>query len=1037
MGTLWGQGYNAVPMISVRIIAAKLQAKIQAGRTMTRQQFLSNTGLPILLLILAWITVGDLATNPNHLPGIDTYWHVTLIDEGADRIRDGEPLVPISETINAGTRYLFDTDGTYPQFVYWVSIFVALITGNAGTAYGLLMFAAIAVAQLSFYFGFRSRVGNPGALVGAIAFAYAPFTLTAVAPEGRYPALLAVSTTPLILAGGLSLIDAPSRRIWILGTGAAALSVGFHAMVFYIAIIPIVFILGLYALNSKKGPKRLALAGSIVFAGVLVAWILLPDGISDFSESGGVAGVVAASSESVGGRADTGTSSDIVPFSIRWNSFDVGLRSSNLNYAGLGLAIAGILTMVLVRRRDVFIFGTGAIFAYVLATGSITPFWDQIPLATRLEPRRFLFPAYLGVSVVIAIGFSNLIDQMMVDRSRKTVAIYGSLIVVVCGLILFDSIPMAKRIAPIPDDQRLEWTTALVDQDIDGRLFWNSGSGFATYYFGGRETGLEVTGRYRSVDQALRSGFPQTAITELALLNTRAVLTDEHSFEALPKALQNASFEEVARWDSRVLLVSAAPSSIFMNQTVDAGLIGVAGTGFWSKIFPNSVPIDKPDLVPEELLKSIKIIVLSAHSFSDVSKVENVLSDYVRAGGRVILEEPNLSGPELFDSRSRIDDVPPEFSVSNSDGNVDVLPFSADGQTFRGVYYESDSAGEVTFSGTTPDGQIVPLVTKRTFGDGAIYLVCCNIGNHIVGTSDQALAKAVREYFGSEIGTFRSNWPTSFNADYERVSPSHFELTYESESDTPILISLIGINNRSLVTESGDPIQIVKFGPISAAVLPKGEHTIVLKPRSNLFQAFPVSVWFIGLALAGTILSFGWTPLARAGNSYAEVAASLARTIFTIASSSIRPLWAGTLDIPGGTLYSDSPKTTTSFEMSSDDADTVEVVKSDDNGVVVSLYLSVEASTSETLTFAAEELCLRTTEGRVVEADSSKGSEMKASPQFALLSLIGKRSRRLANYISLQNGDSQSGYVVFKLNGTEKASSLFLVGNPSDQISYL
>ena len=71
----------------------------------------------MLLLVLGLTCVmGDVLLDPGNLPGTDTYWHVTLIDEATDRLKSGQPIGPISESINAGHSYLYDTGSTYPNF---------------------------------------------------------------------------------------------------------------------------------------------------------------------------------------------------------------------------------------------------------------------------------------------------------------------------------------------------------------------------------------------------------------------------------------------------------------------------------------------------------------------------------------------------------------------------------------------------------------------------------------------------------------------------------------------------------------------------------------------------------------------------------------------------------------------------------------------------------------------------------------------------------------------------------------------------------
>ncbi|NQW21511.1 MAG: hypothetical protein HQ477_12465 [Chloroflexi bacterium] len=990
--------------------------------------------IPLGMILLAWVTVGDLATHPDNIPGIDTYWHITLIDEATDRFLAGEPMGPISETINAGLPYLYDTGSVYPEFVYWVSILVALASGGAGAAYGLLMFGAIAIAQMAFYYGFRSRLGSPGALIGSFAFAYAPFSLTAVAPEGRYPALLAVSTTPLVLAGVMSLIDRPTRTIWLVTVGAVLLSVAFHPMVFYIAAVPIGLIGFIFSLDLKVGPKRLAFAMSAIVIGVLVAWILLPDGISDMTNIGGQ---ITAVSGDVGGRAAAGTASDIVPFSIRWNSFDTSLRLSNLNYAGLGLVLASLLTLVLVRRRMVVIFGLGTLLAYVLATGSLTPLWDQIPLAARLEPRRFLFPAYLGAGLVIASGVSFWIYQYQLNRTRRNLAIYGSLIVVVCGLLLFDVIPMVRRIAPIDHDQYQEWTSRINESgaDIDGRLFWNSGSGFATYYFGGRETGLEVVGRLGTVDANLRSGYEESALSELALFNVRSVMTDEGAFRTLPPALEKYGFHEIGRWATRVLLASEFPGSTFMNQTVDVGLVGSASLPYWSKIFPNSVPISSPVDVRTEVLNSMKIIVLSGYSISDVERNENTLRDFVNRGGILIIEEPNRSGNNLFGISHTLEDVPRNFSVPSEDGTIDVIPFEIGGLTFRGVSYEE--SGELTVSGTTSDGETVRLVQKSRIGDGAIYWVCCNIGNHIVEANDRALGKIVYEYFESEVGGFRSIWPTEFDATVIRSGPSDFDITYSADENTPLLISLAGLSRRVMELETGEKIDLVPFGPIISTVLPAGSHTVSLSTQSQLVSIPATVIWLFGLGSAGLVLSAGWQPLTRVGGTYAGVVIESTRFMLRSLVRLAVPLWGGVIEFSGGSLNADSPRIAESFDVYINDKGILERYRSSNAELkLASVFVFVKSGKSEQLSFSVGDLRLSDGDGNVFEPFTGTGEKVEQTPEFELLSILGKRQNRLQGEFRLQSGESVSGHVLFEFGGSDHVGYLYIYGDPEKRIEF-
>lgn len=994
-----------------------------------RKWLLSNIAIPLVILVVTWMVLGDLMRNPDHLPGTDTYWHVTLIDEAIDRFKAGEPIGPISESINAGQPYLYDTDTTYPQFAYWVSIITGVLAGGAGTAYGFLLFAASLTAQLTFYFGFRSRFGQVGSVIGAMAFAYAPYTMTSVAPQGRFPALLAIATMPAILAGTMSLIDHPSRRIWVLTAVAVAFSAAFHAMVFYIAVIPIAIIGLIYGLTKKVSPARFGLVLSVAIAGVLLAWILLPDAIADPTQGGGVA-QVAVTSAGPGVRATTGGDDVILPFSIRWNSFDVSLRPSNENYAGIGIVLAALIALVLGLRKQIVIFAFGAAVAYALATGTLTPLWERVPLAAQLEPRRFLFPAYLSAGLMIAAASGEWLRRIVTGRSIKVVAIYCIPLVAVIWLLAFDAVPMARRIAPKPDDTALEWSTAFKKADPDGRLFWNANADFAPYYFIGRETAEGTIGRLGTVDAAIRNGFIDTALAELALYNTRAILTDERAFLELADAAKSAGYEQVGRWKAQVLLTSDAPGSIFMNQTRDVGLIGVAANKYWSRIFPNSASIGNPAEIPWELLSSFKVLVLSAYQISDVEETEKVLLDYVNNGGFVIFGEPNGSGANLFGATSSIADVPRNFTVPGADGPVNVLPFTIGGGRFAGVDYEE--IGEIVLAGTTPTGETVPLIQRKKMGQGAIYWVCCNTGNHVVvfPGRDHRLARVVRDYFESEAGEFGDVWPTEFDADVVQTGPSEFQISYTAESAVPVLISLESVHKRSFTLENGEDVEFSSIGRISSVVLPAGSHVATLGTDARPFSLPIVVIWVFGLAVAVAILSVGWQPLARDGAPYFEVALMALRRYLS-------PKWAGGVPIPVGVLMAQMPRIETKYEVLSTDSGTLQKFApdaSDDRLAIVSLEIS--ASEQSTNGFSIDDLRLHTVDGREIKPMSNSGMDAPATIRSRLLSALDRRQPRLEGELALEKGQSISGFVLFSLKGNPEIRSLSTVSNPGERIEF-
>lgn len=74
-------------------------------------------------------------------------------------------------------------------------------------------------------------------------------------------------------------------------------------------------------------------------------------------------------------------------------------------------------------------------------------------------------------------------------------------------------------------------------------------------------------------------------------------------------------------------------------------------------------------------------------------------------------------------------------------------------------------------------------------GEGAVYWICCNIGNYTVINPgrDFALARRIRLFFETEIGGYGDPWPPPFGSELATSGPS--DIDFEYQSDDPTLAS--------------------------------------------------------------------------------------------------------------------------------------------------------------------------------------------------------------------------------------------------------
>jgi len=96
-----------------RSISSRVNGRIPLLFGSARIEFI-GIGILLALTSILWFVMGDVLRSPEDLPGTDTYWHLTLIDDAFDRVQNGQPIGPVSESINAGYPFIYDTDLTYP-----------------------------------------------------------------------------------------------------------------------------------------------------------------------------------------------------------------------------------------------------------------------------------------------------------------------------------------------------------------------------------------------------------------------------------------------------------------------------------------------------------------------------------------------------------------------------------------------------------------------------------------------------------------------------------------------------------------------------------------------------------------------------------------------------------------------------------------------------------------------------------------------------------------------------------------------------------
>jgi len=552
------------------------------------------------------------------------------------------------------------------------------------------------------------------------------------------------------------------------------------------------------------------------------------------------------------------------------------------------------------------------------------------------------------------------------------------------------------------------WLEPVQEAADGGRVFWNAIGDFAPYYFLNREIGVETVGRLTDVDLASRQGFPETAIEQIAMYDIRSVLTDSAGFQPLVNRLVAEDFVLSYTRATQMVLVSERPSVRVMQPPRKVALLGKAAELYWSRYIPNSVNIQALDTVPKEYLNSFSAIVISGLSLKDTTHQESILLRYMENGGSVILGEPNRSGDDWFGADSTDRPVPEVLFFGTGDDVVESKRFAIGSDRFVGTFY--DDAGETVLHATDEQGEIVPVVQKREIGEGAIYWVCCNVGNHSIVNpgGDFGLVYTLRSFFEDEFDGYRDIWPEKFGDDMEYLGASDFRFSYQSDEPELVVLSTVWLRQRKVLLDDGIELKNYAYGKMTAVVVPAGEHHVLVTTESTVLKLSTFGFWLFSLAVAVIVLRFLWNKLSSPPSSGGFLP-GLRRWVF-------EPPFVREFAISGGTLKVCEPRISNRFDLRTIDGNFWRIEPQHDESSLAVVLIDISASSVDPLEFDFSQLLLLDSTGIEFSAIPSTDLLTSESHFPNLFHLVDLKYSPLREPVSLRAGESVRGYVVFEFN---------------------
>ena len=870
--------------------ATALQPAVLRGFLIEKRKGLIDVGAIVAIAIVVLLVFMPILADTDNPPGVDIYYHLTHLDYMADEVRQGNGIPTWSPVLGLGYKYFINTGGTYPTGLYFLNLPLHLVTDDAGLTYVTSLALIFFMMGSGFYLGFRSRFGRPAAFLGAFVAMYGPYNFTAIEPQGRWPALMALAFLPAFFAAYMNLLDRPSRASFAVAAVTSGLALIVHPLVLYTALVGVGVYTVVWGMWQRIPIRRLVIAAASVVVGALIFWVFIPTGLTaHFFSSllGQVGSTVGDLGSDIGGKA-AAIGADARPaFALTTDSFTLGLRGTNENYAGLWPLVVTLLIPVLHPRRATFALAAVCLVLYAFALGNAGPFYSALPFIEGIAPRRFLHTVYLFQGLLVATALAPWLEQVRrirwsdhlravgtrlrgrryivhrpgpSARLASTVAtalpIVGIIATVV--LLLLDALPMRATLMPWARDRWRDEAQVIQDVSTGGRLMWQATRDFSPMFHAYSVAGVSTIWSNGEIDRSSLEGFPEWGVSIMALQDVRFANTDEGRVPAMADELRKQGFNEVARSGAAVLLHNPRPPTPLQRPSRPVLLAGFSASTYWPMILPTSVGAgyDLAGLDPD-YLRHFDAIVIGAYTAPDLARAEAVLSDFVDAGGIVFVEEGGLDGPNLWNIESERREVPRNLEVVlPSGGTLRLEDFSIGGGPFIGQFYPGGGTPvlEATDLNT---GDTVALIRELRIGKGAVYHVCCNIGNHTYTTRDGGAVDLLRAFVDERIGLPESLWPEPFETENATLEDRSIRFSYTSDEQTAVVVSLRP-DPAWTATVDGEQTPLAGYGPVAIIDLPEGEHSVALTYSHPLASGLNIAVNAGGLIALAVILGPLW-----------------------------------------------------------------------------------------------------------------------------------------------------------------------------------
>ncbi len=523
----------------------------------------------------------------------------------------------------------------------------------------------------------------------------------------------------------------------------------------------------------------------------------------------------------------------------------------------------------------------------------------------RLIPWYYPFTALVWVTIVTLYWVTTLFEfpKLKSNVVRQSIAILGIPLIVTLSLLSFDKTQPLSRI--YSENFRNVYPTleqAFRAIDNPGRVFYTKPATKVDWVIPADYNRYSSEGHYFSItrlnkelawlNDAYNNGYFTYLTKKMAIFNDRFFIHTMYAEKFLNNnpelrapfdaALKEAGFKRVFNRPGdiiRALYYQDKPSNYLIPLEDKTLMIGKHSFNY-AAIQPNSyiggsIYIDDYDL---EFLQNFDSLVLYGFGYHSKTKAENLVKNYAKGGGRVVIDLLNVQHSQLeaedtflgVQSNRAIETK--ALKLKFNPNNDDLLPsflalpstkdFGADAihgakltqlKEWRFTeYYNLD--GTLVSRENLQDGDLFSLIGYKNVDGQKIWFLGGNIIYHAYLTHNQQEQDFLRGLITKNTDQISTPPQPNISITSQNLDPEAgiLEFSYYAPKTTPLLVSYT-ISPHWKAYVNGKAIKINNLDAMMALNLPAGNNHVKLRYENLSIHSYAKGITLSSVVLLGVI----------------------------------------------------------------------------------------------------------------------------------------------------------------------------------------